>query len=93
MPKQEATPTIKPLVEGGPVYPHIEQFIETASAADIDGLFTSIRDGLKAVKGPRADQAKKVDKAIQRAEELLSHLLEVRESIEKGRGKSAGSKK
>ncbi len=70
-----------------PMYPAIESFIERASADDIAALFASLKDGLSALKGPKADQSKKVKTAIERTEELLAHLLEVREKLlaEQGR--------
>lgn len=79
--KSEAT--APPTVE--PVYPAIEGFIESATADDIAALFSSIRDGLAGLKGPRAEQAKKVGKAIERTEELLTYLLQVREKLEADR--------
>jgi hypothetical protein len=72
-------------------YPSIEQFAETASAADVTALFEPIKAGLGALKGPRAEHGKKVGKAIARTEELLSYLLQVRERIEAERkGGGAG---
>ena len=47
-----------------PLYPAIEGFIERATAEDIAALFDPLRDGLTALKGPKAEQAKKVGKAI-----------------------------
>jgi hypothetical protein len=64
-----------------PEYPAIATFVDSASKAEVEGLFADLRDGLAALKGPRAEQAKKVSKAIERTEELLSHLLQVREKI------------
>ncbi len=63
-------------------YPAIEAFIERATAEQIADLFGSLKEGLTALKGPRADQGKKVGKAIQKTEELLSHLMQVREKLE-----------
>ncbi|MFZ5469599.1 MAG: hypothetical protein ACOZIN_09195 [Myxococcota bacterium] len=65
-----------------PLYPAIESFIERASAEQVQELFTPIRQGLAGLKGPKAEHAKKVQKAIAAAEELLSHLLQVRERLE-----------
>ena len=78
-----AQPETPPLPQ--PVYPAIEGFIEGATADDISSLFSSIRDGLGTLKGPRAEQAKKVTRAIERTEELLSFLLQVREKLEADR--------
>jgi hypothetical protein len=76
-------PTAAPLPE--PSYPQIEGFIELSGTGDIEALFGPLRQSLAAVKGPRTDQARKVTKAIQRTEELLSHLLEVREKLRAAR--------
>lgn len=64
-----------------PEYPAIATFVDKAEKADIEALFQPVKDGLTAMKGPKADQGKKVSKAIERTEELLSHLLQVREKI------------
>ncbi len=64
-----------------PEYPAIATFVDAAQKDDVDGLFQALKDGLGTMKGPKADQAKKVSKAIERTEELMSHLLQVREKI------------
>ena len=64
-----------------PQYPEVESFIERASSEDIGALFASVREGLKDLKGPRAPHAKKVALALDSAEELLRHLLQVREQL------------
>lgn len=66
-------------------YPALEGFIETASAQEVEALFTPIKEALAVLKGPRAEHAKKVGKGIARAEELLAFLVQVRESIQAGR--------
>ena len=76
-----------------PLYPVIEAFVEKAEADDVGKLFDRIRDGLKDVKGPRADHAKKVKVAIERAEELLGHLIQVREKLEAQRKGGAKGRK
>lgn len=65
-----------------PKYPQIEGYVERASAEEIGLLFGQLREQLGSLKGPRAEQAKKVTKAIGRTEELLLFLLEVREKLE-----------
>jgi hypothetical protein len=75
-----------------PMYPNIEAFIETASSADIEGLYAPLKDSLGALKGPRAEIGKKAVKAVDRAQELLLHLLEVREKIEAEREASSKAK-
>lgn len=64
-----------------PIYPAIEAFIESASADDIARLFAQLKDGLTALKGPKAEQSRKVQVAVDRTEELLRHLLQVREQV------------
>jgi hypothetical protein len=62
-------------------YPVIESFVERATPEEVAQFFQPVRDGLASLKGPRKDQAKKVEAALSRTEELLSHLLEVRERL------------
>lgn len=72
-----------------PIYPVIESFVEKASAEEVGQFFDSVKEGLSGLKGPRSEQAKKVTAAVSRTEELLSHLLQVREKLEAEK-KSAG---
>jgi len=72
-----------------PSYPQIEGFIEQSGQGDIEALFGPLKDSLLALKGPRTDQAKKATKAVQRTEELLAHLLEVREKLRASRPEAA----
>ncbi len=76
-----------------PSYPAIEGYVETVAAADLAATFQDLKEQLGALKGPRAEQAKKVSKAIERTEELLSYLLQVKEKIEADRKGSKGSRK
>lgn len=85
--KQQTPPPAEPL------YPAIETFIEKASADQVAGLFTPLKDGLTSLKGPKAEQAKKVTKAIAKVEELLSHLLQVRENLEAERKGKKGARR
>jgi hypothetical protein len=62
-------------------YPAVERFIESASKDDVSQVFASVRDGLAGVKGPKAENGKKVSVAVDRAEELFGFLLEVRERM------------
>jgi hypothetical protein len=73
------------------MYPVLEQFVERASADDVNQLFASLRSSLGGLKGPRSEQAKKVESAISLTEELLSHLLQVREKLQLDAG-SEGTK-
>jgi hypothetical protein len=68
-----------------PLYPALEGFIESATEDDIRGLYTSLREGLAELKGPRAELGKKAAAAIQRTEELLFFLLQIREKIEENK--------
>lgn len=65
-----------------PAFPTIEAFVERAAPEDVDSLFAPLREGLAALKGPKADQAKKVRAAIERTEELLEYLLATRGKLE-----------
>ncbi len=73
-----------------PLYPAIEGFVEKATPEEIGSLFTALKSGLSEMKGPKAEQAKKIGKAVERTEELLSHLLQVREKLDADR--KAGGK-
>lgn len=89
--KKDEAPARPPLPE--PSYPTIEAFIEKANAADISSAFQDLKAQLDGMKGPKAEQAKKIQKAIDRTEELLSYLLQVREKLEADRkGKGGGRK-
>jgi hypothetical protein len=88
--KAPAVPEREPLPQ--PSYPVLEGFVEKATAADIAKTFKDLKDQLAGLKGPKAEQGKKVGKAIERTEELLSYLLQVREKLEADR-KSGGSKR
>lgn len=89
--KKQETKQPEPLP--APSYPVIEGFIETASSADIDGTFKDLKNQLAGLKGPRAEQAKKVGKAIERTEELLSYLMQVKEKLEADRKGRGGARK
>jgi hypothetical protein len=72
-----------PVPELVPSYPAIESFIERASEEDVSAFLQPIRTGLSTLKGPKAvDQSKKIEKALARVEELLSHLIQVREKLD-----------
>lgn len=79
-PSKQTVPTAVPAPQE-PQYPVIEAFIEQASSEDIDQLFQPIREALEGLKGTRAEQGRKVQVALERTEELLSHLLQVREKL------------
>ena len=62
-------------------YPTVERFIERADPQEIGQVFAETRSALDGVKGPNADRAKKVRAAIERTEELLGFLVDVREKL------------
>ncbi len=68
-----------------PAYPAIEALIEYATADEIASLFAPVTAALAELKGPRAEQGKKVAKAIEHTQGLLNHLIQVREKLEAGR--------
>ena len=63
-------------------YPNIEQFVETATAEEVETLLSSIKNELSNLKGPVAEKSQKVQLAIANTEELLRHLLEIRSKLE-----------
>ncbi len=92
--KKEKAPTpAEPQVVPEPSYPVIEGFVEKATSADIAALFKDLKGQLSALKGPKAEQGKKVGKAIERTEELLSYLLQVREKLETDRKGKGGKRR
>ncbi|MBK7860069.1 MAG: hypothetical protein IPJ65_15930 [Archangiaceae bacterium] len=64
-----------------PKYPHIESFAEQAVVDDVVTVFGPLKESLASLKGPRAEAAKKAVRGVERTEELLHHLLEVREKL------------
>jgi hypothetical protein len=79
-PKSKQHPEPQPQNE--PLYPALEGFIEKASADDVAALFSGLKAELAGLKGPKAELGKKALKAVERTEELLSYLLQVREKIQ-----------
>jgi hypothetical protein len=69
-------PTPPDLTES--MYPEVEALVETANAQSVESRFEDLKASLKGLKGARSEQGKKVKKALERAEELFLHLLEVR---------------
>ena len=90
-PNPKSKPAATPQTEG-PMYPAIEAFIEKATAEEVQKLFGSVREGLTSLKGPKVEQAKKVQKAIDKTEELLTHLLQVRDRLEADRKAGKGKR-
>ncbi|MDY7225544.1 hypothetical protein [Hyalangium rubrum] len=81
MPPPKSQPAPEPEALPTPSYPAVESFIENASPEEIQSLFNPIKEGLNALKGPRAEQGKKIQTALASAEELLGLLLETRERL------------
>ncbi|WP_224250250.1 hypothetical protein [Hyalangium gracile] len=77
--QQQQAPAPEPLPT--PSYPAIESFIERATAEEVQGLFTPIKESLGVLKGPKVEHGKKVQVALSNAEELLGILLETRERL------------
>jgi hypothetical protein len=71
--------TEMPLAES--MYPEVEALVEKATEEDISSRFEELRTALNELKGPRAEQGKKVRKALDRAEELFLHLLGIRQNL------------
>jgi hypothetical protein len=65
-----------------PSFPAIEALIEGAPADEVRSLFTSVKNELANLKGPKAEQSRKIQTAIGHTEELLGVLLETRERLE-----------
>lgn len=70
-------------------YPNLEGFVERASREDLDALFARLKESLGSLKGPRTEQAKKAKVALERTEELLGRLLDLRENLAELRQKPA----
>ncbi len=75
-PQPVEIPSLEPMT-----YPELEAFVESASPDDVGQLFTRLKGSLETLKGPRTEQAKKAKVALERTEELLGRLLELRESL------------
>lgn len=70
-----------PAPEAESRYPSVERFVERASKEEVGALFGSLKGSLGEVKGPKADQARKAQGALERTEELLGYLIDVRERL------------
>ena len=90
MPAKPVVPPPPPPAE--PQYPNIEGLIERATPEEVGAVFAGVKSGLSALKGPRAEQAKKVKAAIESAQELLGYLLEVRDRLAAERQTAKGRK-
>lgn len=64
-----------------PDYPTLEGMSEWATQDDVNALFAPVREALSQLKGPKAQQAKKVEAALASTEELLGQLLQIREKL------------
>lgn len=82
---QDTSNSNAPLPLPTPSYPAIEAFIEVATHDEVGALFASVTEAVAHLKGPRAEQGKRVLMAVEHTQALLSHLLQVRENIEASR--------
>jgi hypothetical protein len=90
MPAKPPPPPTNPPPE--PDYPTLEGMSEWATQEDIQALFAPVRDALSQLKGPKAQQAKKVEAALETTEELLGQLLQIREKLAEERDQGKGPK-
>jgi len=82
MPPPSPSPSAETIsFEPQSTYPELEAFVERASREDVEQLFTRLKGNLETLKGPRTEQAKKAKVAVERTEELLGRLLELRENL------------
>lgn len=65
-----------------PLYPTIEGLVEYATRDEVTAIFEELKGSLATLKGPKAAQSKKIQDAIASTEQLLQHLLDVRERLE-----------
>jgi len=75
-----ANPAPEPLP--APSYPTLEAYVETGLAEDATHIFGDVREALGTLKGPRADQARKIEAALDAADELIQMLFGVRAELE-----------
>lgn len=75
-----------------PSYPLLEAFVETVPAEEAVTVFADVREALEELKGPRAEQGKKVRVALDTADELIQLLLNVRSELEAEKGTRRGSR-
>lgn len=75
-----------------PSYPLLEAFVETIPAEEAAAVFADVRDALDGLKGPRAEQGKKIRVALDTADELIQLLLNVRNELEAEQGKKGGGR-
>lgn len=86
MPPPSAKTPPAAILPPAPSYPAIEALVERASPDELVGFFEPVKQGLANLKGPKAEQAKKIQTAIGATEELLRHLLETRAQLEAEKG-------
>lgn len=93
MPKQPEPPPAPAPVPDLLSYPNLESLIEQATPAEVESFFEELKRGLAQLKGPKAEQAKKVTVAIQATDELFRLLLEVRAKLEADKGVAVKGRK
>ena len=77
-----------------PSYPSIEGFIESATAESISETFESLKEQLAGLKGPKAEQGKKVGKAISARKNCSPTCSKCARSLSlSAKGRAAGGSK
>jgi hypothetical protein len=87
------TPVAPPEDRPTPDFPVIEAWVEQAEPQSLGQLFETLKEELTGLKGPRAEQGKKVQAAIGRTEELLAQLLELRQKLLEEQGAGASGRR
>jgi hypothetical protein len=87
-----AKPPPPPSPPPEPAYPAIEGLIEWVTAEELEAFFVPVQEDLEKLKGPKAQQAKKIHAALESTQELLSQLLQIREKLTEAQGKGKPSK-
>jgi hypothetical protein len=75
----------EPQKKSEPLYPALEGFVEFATPEELASVFAPLKADLAQLKGSRAEPAKKAQGAVERTEELLQYLLQLREKLEVSR--------
>jgi hypothetical protein len=91
MPEQPP-PSPPPAPAREPDYPTLEGMSEWATKEDVEALFAPVKEALAQLKGPKAQQAKKVEAALETTEELLAQLLQIREKLAEEQAQAKGPK-
>jgi hypothetical protein len=94
MPAQgKKTQKASPPAQADTMYPVIESFVEKATEAQVSQMFAHIKEDVGSLKGPAKEKGKKALAALEGTEELLMHLLIVRQNLINELNSSAKGKK